>query len=438
MVGLVAQTLQFGAALTLVPFMVTRMSPGEIGIWYVFVGLQTLAIICDFGFLPSFTRAFALAQAGATALIPRGLNQRTAMDGHPNPLLLAEVRGAAKLFYRLLGLAALIAGVGLGLPYVTYLATVNGISVGETQVAWTIFVVGIALNLMLQWVSPALLGMGQVEHNYLTIIANRGSFSVLGIAALAGGGGLVALACVSVVAPVGARLVAQRFLLSSGSYSLAVVPQRRAVYAVLRTLWPNAARMGVVSLSGFLITRYGLFAVSTFLGLAAGGSYALSLQMLSAVAAVSQLPMQVAMPRLVAARVEGQRVQLRGMYLAAMSGYAALYFIGALLVVLLVPVLLDLINSRVALLPLPILALMAVIMMLEGFHSNAAFFITTGNDVPFVGAALISGLAVAGSTTVVGWLGYGIAAMIACQGLVQLAYNNWRWPTLAWKEIAET
>lgn len=433
-VAVAAQGMQFGAALTLVPFMVTRLSPAEVGIWYVFVGIQALAIICDFGFLPSFTRAFALAHAGAEALATQGLEGGSLIGRPTNQRLLAEVMRAAKLFYRFLGIAIIVAGLGFGLPYVTHLAAAGGLSVERAQLAWGIFTIGIGLNLALQWVGPALLGTGRIEQNYLVIITNRGGFSLLGIAALLAGGGLVALSGAMIVSQVIARLLAGWFLRGVGGGHA----DRAAVHAILRTLWPNAARMGAVLISGFFITRYGLFAVSTFAGLAAGGSYALSLQMLNAVAAVSQLPMQVTMPRLVAARVAHERARLRRMYVTAMVGYFALYLTGAALVILVVPMMLGTIGSKVTLLPVAMLGLMAVILMLEGFHSNAAFFITTGNDVPFVRAAVISGVLIAAGTTLAGWLGLGIAAMIAWQGIVQLAYNNWRWPVMAWKEIAES
>lgn len=436
-VAISAQSMQFGAALTLVPFMVTRLSPAEVGIWYVFVGIQALAIICDFGFLPSFTRAFALANAGTEVLAARGLEGSAPSGGTTNHRLVAEVMHAAKIFYRMLGLVVFVVGLGIGLPYVTHLAAAGGLPVELAQIAWSIFTIGIGLNLALQWVGPALLGTGRVEQNYFVVIANRGGFSLLGIAALMAGGGLIALSIAMIASQIVARLLASRFLRGIAGDHVGRTPDRLAVHAILRTLWPNAARMGAVLISGFLITRYGLFAISTFAGLAAGATYALSLQMLNAVAAVSQLPMQVAMPRLVAARVAHERTQLRRMYGTAMLSYIGLYLIGAAAVILIVPMLLGAIGSKIALLPIGLLILMAIILMLEGFHSNAAFFITTGNDVPFVSAALISGVLVAASTTLAGWFGLGIGAMIACQGIIQLAYNNWRWPLMAWKEITE-
>ena len=99
------------------------------------------------------------------------------------------------------------------------------------------------------------------------------------------------------------------------------------------------------------------------------------------------------------------------------------------------PIALREIDSNIMLLPTGTLILLALVLILEGLHATAATFITTANDVPFVRAALASGIAIAISVTIAGWLGLGVAAMIACQGLVQLTYNNWYWPWQAWKSI---
>jgi hypothetical protein len=78
LIGLTAQLLQYGSALMLVPFMVTRLSKAEIGLWYVFVAVQSLAFICDFGFQPTFTRAFAQGISGAARVERQGLGARGA------------------------------------------------------------------------------------------------------------------------------------------------------------------------------------------------------------------------------------------------------------------------------------------------------------------------------------------------------------------------
>jgi hypothetical protein len=60
------------------------------------------------------------------------------------------------------------------------------------------------------------------------------------------------------------------------------------------------------------------------------------------------------------------------------------------------------------------------------------------NEVPFYKAAIISGIA----TVIVlyvflHFLDYGIWAMILAPGLVQIAYQNWKWPLKLNKEIKQ-
>lgn len=438
MVGLVAQVIQYGSALLLIPFMVTRLSAPTIGLWYVFVAVQSLAIVCDFGFQPSFTRAIATARSGARRLQRSGLGEVVPEGEPPNYRLLAEIVAAAHRFYRLLAIGVVILLVAFGLPYVTLLARQGGLETGPVQIAWLILCASIGLTLALLWITPVLMGSGKVEQNYLYIIANRATFSLLGIGVLLAGGGLIALSATMIGAQLFALLVARRMLRGTLGDHSARHANRQAVREVLRALWPNAGRMGAVAISGFLVTRFSLFAISTFVGVAAGGIYALSLQFLMALCAAAQLPMQVAMPRLIAARVAHDREALRRAFGGAMTLFFVIYAVGAAVILFAIPPMLTLIGSNITLLAPPVLALLAVILLLEGFHSNAAFFITTANNVPFLRSAILSGIAVAAGATLLGWVGAGMAAIVLWQGVVQLAYNNWRWPLMAWREIART
>lgn len=435
LIGLTAQLLQYGSALMLVPFMVTRLSKAEIGLWYVFVAIQSLAFICDFGFQPTFTRAFALGISGATKVERRGLGEEIATQRTPNFRLIAETMAAARIFYRLLAGAILLVLVVVGLPYVAVISGKGGLDVRYAEVAWLVFAVSIGLNLYFLWVDAALIGFGRVEQNYLYMIVNRVASVTIAIGALLAGGGLIAVAGALIAGQVIARTIAIHLLGDVTRRCRAEKVERQAVHAILHAIWPNASRMGIVSIGAFLINRYTLFAVSAFAGLAIVGPYALALQMLSAVIAVAQMPMQISLSKLVAARVERNTVVLRQTFIMVMAAYAVISLVGAASIVIFLPFALREIGSHVMLLPTGTLILLTLVLVLEGFHASAATFITTANDVPFVRAALVSGVAIGMSVTLAGWLGLGVAAMIACQGLVQLAYNNWHWPWLAWKSI---
>lgn len=435
-VGMTAQIVQYGSALLLIPFMVTRLPAATIGIWYVFVAVQSLAMVCDFGFQPSFTRAIALALSGAERLERTGLGDTVPHGQLPNYRLASEIITAARRFYRFLALGVIVVLVGIGLPYITMLAREGGLPTGDVQIAWLVLSLSVGLTLSFLWIGPMLMGSGRVEQSYLYVIANRSTFSLLGIAVLLAGGGLIALCLTLVAAQLFARWLGRWLLRGTlGDYGMHTA-NRHAVRGVLQILWPNACRMGAVAIGGFLMTRFSLFAISGFMGVAVAGRYALSLQLLMALCAAAQLPMQVAMPRLVAARVARDGPQLRRAFGGAMMLFLAIYLGGALIVLFAMPSLLALIGSNISLLTLPSLALLAGVLLLEGFHSNAAFFITTANNVPFLRPALLSGIAVAIGAVVLGWTGAGVLTIILWQGVVQLTYNNWRWPLMAWREIA--
>lgn len=433
--GFVAQFLQFGAGLALIPFMVTRLSSAEVGLWYVFIAAQGLAVISDFGFQPTLVRAFSLGQAGAKWLERQGLGEPDPGTRDPNPVLLAATLAAARQLYRWIAGGVLLVLLAAGLPYMTMLARQGGLDEATVQLAWAIFSVSVALILLFQWITPVLMGTGRIQQNYLVLIVNRGFYALVGIAALLAGGGLVALAVSAVVGQVAARMLAQILVRPAMAPFRSICVDAAARRSTLAAIWPNASRMGVVAIGTFLINRYTLFVVSTFVGLAAAAPYALSLQILMAVSAVAQLPMIITTPQAIASRMRQERTELRHLLLRNLLLFAGLFAVGALMTVMIVPWLLGSIGSRTELLPPATLLLMSGVLLLEGFHSTAAAFISTRNDVPFVPAALLSGLGVGITTTVAGWLGGGVAALIVCQGLVQLAYNNWHWPLVAWKEV---
>lgn len=434
-IGLASQVVQYGSALLLIPFMVTRLSAETISIWYFFVTVQSLAMVCDFGFQPSFARAIALAISGAQKLEKSGLGEVVPQGRSPNYRLATETVAAAHRFYHLLALGVTITLIAAGLPYIIGLARSGGLPLQQIVISWAILCLGIGLTLSFLWVSPVLMGSGRIEKNYLYVIASRTTYSLLGIIVLLMGGGIVYLSLTVVISQIFSRGVSRFFLNGAiGDGDLRTV-DRAAANEVLKNIWPNAGRMGAVSIGGFLMTRFNLFVVFSFVGIAAGGAFALSLQLLMALSAVAQLPMQAAMPGLVSARVAHDGQKLRHSFSAAMVLYCVIYIAGALFVCLAAPRLLILIGSHITLLSRPILALFALILFLEGFHSNAAFFITTANNVPFLRPALISGGAVAVGGLVLGWFGADVFVIIAWQGLVQLVYNNWRWPLMAWTEI---
>src|SRR5262249_55697048 len=68
-----ATALRFGWALFILPLVLRRVPPEELGLWYVFLSLGALASLIDFGFAQTINRAAGYLWAGAAELSPYGL-----------------------------------------------------------------------------------------------------------------------------------------------------------------------------------------------------------------------------------------------------------------------------------------------------------------------------------------------------------------------------
>ena len=73
---------------------------------------------------------------------------------------------------------------------------------------------------------------------------------------------------------------------------------------------------------------------------------------------------------------------------------------------------------------------------LELNQSNFATIIVTSNRVPFVKPTLISGAVIfVGTFVVLKLTTWGILGVVLVQAVVQLSYNDWKWPKQVFEEL---
>lgn len=436
--GFAAQGVQYGSALLMLVFVVTRLTKIEAEIWYIFLTIQGLAVLADFGFQPTIARAFAAAFAGAKELRREGLGEVSQAEA--NHVLIRRVLIASRRLYLLLAIATGVLLLALGTPYVSSLVSGDPAMLRKVQLSWVLFSVGTALNIYLLWISPLLTGAGRLTSNYAYIILNRGGFALLGTIALLAGGDLTALAATSVMAALAARLLiapmVNRLMRNVAPPSEAdVIQDRAARREILELLWPNASRMGAVSLAGFFITRINVLILSAFAGLTVSASYAVTLQLLSAILAIGQLPTIAALPHLVKLRLEQRLSSFWTMFLKRQAFLIVFSCVGIVVLALWGQEALQMIHSKVQLLSPAMILLLGVVLLLEFNHANCGFFISTGNTVPYVVPIIIAGFAVTILATAAAVAGYGVIGVVLAQGIVQMAYNNWKWPVVLLREV---
>ncbi len=421
-----AQFFKFGATTLLVlPVALRKLTDEELGLWYVLTGIGALAIRADFGFSPTLARGMSYLLAGARRLAPNSAAPGTAADFE----LVRQYVHTVRVIY--LGVAG--AAIGVLLLASAYLFWRFGALPHRFPFAlvWGCYALGILVNLYGEGWLALLLGANLVRQSQqLTLAANAVGLT-LALAGLLAGYGLLALTASFLVGGLVLRIGCWWVFRSRLPQAL---PNRthRFQKGLFAQIWPVAWRSGLVGLGAFLIYNTNTQLTAYFLGLKEAASYGLSFQLFQVGLLLCALPTTVRIPAINALRAQSQTRQAWRQFLHRHTAGLALFAAGALTLVLLGDDLLGLLGTTKTLVPTPWLALMALVYFLEFNHSNCATFILTGNEVPFVRAAVYSGLAIflAGCLVAPRW---GVAGLLLTVALVQASWNNWWVPWRAWR-----
>lgn len=432
--GYAAQLLNVGAGMLLLPFSLRYLNPEELGLWYVFIALAGLAQLLEFGFQPTIARQTAYVYSGVQALTATGLP--AGKTDSINFRLLADLIAAARSVYRLVAFGAACILFGAGSIYL-YTLTTKTLTPSAAILPWLVYATGAVLNLYYAYFNGLLQGRGEQTVANRMMAASRSVMLVLSIPLLVSGFGLMGLAIGSLGSAIANRILINRAFFNPAKPETAFFKGHPGNAKTLYTiLWNSAWRMGVVQLGAFMILRANLFIATSFVGLAAAASYGLSLQLLTLLSTMSTLLFTLQMPKMNALQANNDKEALKSLFSSAVMLSWGIFIVGTLGLVFVGIPLLGAWRSNTTLLPLPWLVLLAVILLLEMNHALSAMYITTLNHVPFVPAAIFSGLGIVlMGMLFVTYSPLGIGGLLIAQGLVQLTYNNWKWPAVALKHL---
>lgn len=420
-----AQFFKFGATLLVLPVALRKLSEDELGLWYVITGIGVLAIRADFGFSPTLARGMSYLMAGARRLAPNSTATGASIDFE---LVRSYVRTVRDIYLGVAGMA-----VAVLLAATAYLLWRFGKTPQTYPLAitWGCYALGILVNMYGEGWLALLNGANLVRQaQQLTLVANVVGIGMAVLGLLAGFG-LLALTLSflvgGLVLRIGCWLVFRACLPEA-------LPTRahRFQRELFTQIWPVAWRSGLVGLGSYLIFNTNTQLTAYFFGLKEAASYGLSFQLFQVGLQLCSLPTMVRVPAINALRAQGRTAEAWRQFVLRHATGMVLFALGGVAVTLWGDDLLRLISTTKTLLPWPWLALMAVIYFLEFNHSNCATFILTGNEVPFVRAAVYSGLAIflIGSILAPHW---GISGLLLTVAVVQASWNNWWVPRRAWQ-----
>jgi O-antigen/teichoic acid export membrane protein len=429
--SLVATLLRVGANLFVLPLILRKLPPDQLGLWYVFGSIGSLAALLDLGFEPTVARMASYAWGGASRFVAFGFHQEDAErpDLGANLPLLRDLIATLKAYYLYVGLGVLFL-LALGGGCWVWIVTENLPTPSSLRWAWVVYAAGCSLNFVSgRW--PALLtGVGAVRDAQFVSIVSLLVYYALAVAGLLAGMGLWAMVLSSVGLGFVARSLGQRLFQKVVAFP-GGLPMAHFDRKIFSAIWPNAWRTGFVSIGAFMIVQSNTLVCSAFLGLKATASYGISFQVISILFGLCGTWMAVKTPLINQLRVQGRHQDIVPVFVGRMRLTILSYFAGALCVIFLASPTLRLLGSKTTLLPEDQLAVLALIRFLELHHSLYGALVLSENHNPFLKQALITGVAIViCSIILTPYL--GVWGLLLSTGLIQACYNNW-WPV--WRAL---
>lgn len=425
-----------GAGVILLPFILNQMSAETVGIWNIFQTITALVMLLDFGFRPSFARNISYIFSGVKQLQVNGVANIGNSESSVDYSLLKGTLKAMQKFYRWLAIIMFcVLAIG-GSVYFYYILQKYTGDKHDAMIAWVLLIAINCYNLYTLYYDALLLGKGYIKQNQKITILGQIVYLGIAIGLIYGGFGLTAIVSAQLISTIIRRILAYRVFFTKDLKAQLANANAQDSQEIFKTIAPNAVKVGLTHLGGFLVNKSALLIGSTFLSLEQIACYGITLQVMDVLARCGTVVYQTFIPKLAQFRAENDLLQLKRYYQYATFSNLAIYIIGGIAWMLAGDWALTIIKSETTFVPTIMLGTMLIISLLEHNHAISAGFIMADNKIPFFIPSLVSGVA----TVILLWtflspLQLGLWGMILAPGIAQLAYQNWKWPSVIIKEL---
>lgn len=429
-----ATIFTIGAGVILLPFILHRMSAETVGVWNIFQTITLLVAILDFGFRPSFARSISYIFSGVKSLHAEGVERvnGTGMDYS----LLKGTLTAMRRFYRWMALAVFLFLSTAGTAYFGYILTKYTGDRTDAMIAWVILITINCYNLYTLYYDALLTGKGLIRRYQQISILGQSVYMLLAIGLIYAGMGLSAIVTAQLASIVIRRYLSYKTFFTKELKDILQVTDEQDPKMILKAIYPNAIKVGLTQVGGFAVNKSAVLLSSAFLSLEQVACYGITVQVMDILARCATVPYQSFVPKLAQCRAEQDWEGLRRYYIINEIGLLVVYCIGGAAWLLAGDWALSLIHSQTTFVPCTMLIVMLVISFLEHNHSTSAGFIMADNKIPFFIPSLVSGAATIILLYIfLGPLDLGIWGAILAPGIAQLAYQNWKWPSVIIKEL---
>ncbi len=433
--GYIAQFFSIASGIITLPLILHILSKEEIGMNYLMLTIGSLVALFDFGFAPQFGRNITYIFSGAQILKKEGIE--TNCNKEVNYRLLSTMINTARFVYRRLAFFVLFFMLSIGTMYI-YKVTAGFSNIHNSFIIWIVYSISTFFNIYYTYYSSLLTGKGLIMESKKAMIYSKSAYIILTTVFLLLGWGLLGVSLANLISPFVNRYISYHYFFTKdlkqkiSSYHIT----KKEEVELFKIIWYNAKKLGLVFIGSYAITKFGMFLSGLYLSLSDVASYGLLIQLVGLIGGIASTLFSIYEPRFSALRVTRQKKLLLKDFAFSMGIYYCIFFIGSLCLVFIAPSALALIKSNANLPSISLVILYSIIILLEGNHSNFSTIIVTGNSIPFMWVSLITGGLIAlFSYLTLTFTHLGLLGLILAQGIVQLSYNNWKWPQVVCKEL---
>lgn len=430
----IAKFFQIGAGFITLPLILRLLSSEEIGMNYLMLTISSMVALLDFGFSPQFGRNFTYVYSGASRLLKQGVEYSSSKE--INYHLLSVLLYTARYVYKRLSLLSFVLMITFGSLYI--FKVTNGFqNVNHAFLIWILFSISTFFNIYYAFYNSLLTGSGLVAEANKAAIYSKLCYFILCILLLLLNWGLFAVVVANFISPFVQRAICYKVYFTKDlKRKLDNDISKAEIKETFSTIWFNAKKLGVNFIGAYIINKSSMFIVGFYLPLTIVGSYGVMIQILTILSSIAQTLFLTYQPKFSNCRVSGDLYTFKKTMSQTLLFYWVVMIVGGLLLFYCAPSILGLIHSKTTLPESSVVLLYTITIILEGNHSMFATLIVTKNEVPFVKPAIVSGgIIILLTVLCLQYTHWDLIGVVAIQFLVQLAYNNWKWPVVVLKEL---
>jgi len=434
----VSYTFGIISNIIILPLVLILLSTEEYGIWNIFISVQGLIYLLDLGISDVTSRYITYSYCGALKITKKGV-PTTNKNGIPNYNLLFKIFFISKNIYNKIAFIGLIVSVFFSF-YIFYISKNidNNIYI---VIAWLIFALGFMVRLKYTYHNALLKGLGKIKEIQLVTIITFIFTIIIKIILLILGFGLLALSISSFISILINRFLiyyfVKKFIKKNNKKFLNTKTSTKKYEekAIKHAIWYNSKRIGMVAISYFIQGQGTTLICSAFLSLSEIAMLGLTMQLIGVISNFASIPFNTFITQLNAYKVSRMYEKLKNLFSFVSVAMWSIYFVGIVFLLLINRFLIPNIEINTTLLPTHIIILLLIYKFIVLNHQKYTKFISVGNEQPYVKAYIISSIASLIVPIFIFKLSFGLAEYVISIMIIQIAYNSWKWPVVAFRIV---